>query len=133
MSKKTGRRPTNPFPKNNNLNPNGRPPLSPELKLVRNLTQEQLAQLGKLMLEKNYDELELIANSPQSNALLAMIASAIAKAVRSGNWEQAEFLMQRIVGKPKENLEVTLRGAESFAQLMAAVCDKKFGNEPSRS
>lgn len=123
--KATGR----PFAKGCKPGP-GQPPMSEELKLVRNLTQEQLAQLGKLLLAKNYDELEAIANSPQSNVLIAIIAGSAVKAARTQDWEKIETLMHRIVGKPRETLDVNLRGVLSFADLVADAAGGRRGNGP---
>lgn len=115
------------------LNPKGRPPMSAERKLVRDLTREQLAELGKLIIERNYDELEAIASSKQSNILMMMIASALCRSARTGNWDDCEALITRIVGKPKEEpIDINIQGFQAFVDIIGQAAAKRRGTIESK-
>lgn len=119
--KKTGGR---DWPKGYCPNPLGGAAGNPFLQLVKGVNKTKLAELGKLLMEKNYDELEILANNPQTNGLVGAAASAICKAHRTGDWEKLDSLLNRIVGKPIEKVEI--EGFQSFVDIIAGAAGKKL-------
>lgn len=109
-------------------NPKGVNQYSHERQLVNNLTREQLSELGKLIATRNYDELEAIAGSKQSNILMMMIASALLKSARTGNWDDCEALLTRIVGRPKEDpIDINIQGFQAFVDIIGQAAAKRRG------
>jgi hypothetical protein len=89
-----------PFKPGQSGNANGRPPLVPE------------AILNDLSF-KTKEELQAKINDPQTTVLELAIASILAKSISSGDPTRLEYVTNRLVGKPKETIEIT----NPYAQL----------------
>lgn len=118
-------------------NPNGRPPLSPEVKAIRKITAKSLEEIGDLILDGNRVSLTQIAGSSTESAIRVAYARAALNAMAKGDLTQIEVILNRCVGKPKEKLELSgdenapvqlsiqERAAKLVAFLNAAEREKK--------
>lgn len=101
--KKTGGK---SFEVGNKANPIGAAAHNPITKALRRLTQEDVADIGSLILSGNKDELQRIKDDPTSSFLRAWFCSVALKAFASGDATQVNVLLDRIIGKTKEKTEV---------------------------
>jgi hypothetical protein len=130
-------------------NPAGRPPdlIGSKLKM---LTAEEFAEIANLVVKNDLRSLQLIAKEPGASALKVWIASVVVKAIQKGDYHGLDVILNRIVGKVKDRVEVTgkdggplearavrdvqklLSDPESFKHLNALE-GKLNGPEPSSS
>lgn len=83
-------------------NPNGRPKMPPELKEAKKLTQTQIEIALTQFLAMDDKQLRAIIKDPKSTRLQAIIASIVDKAIKIGDQQRLDFLLNRIIGKVKE-------------------------------
>lgn len=102
--KKTGGK---DFGNGNRANPIGAGAHNKDLKRVRRLTQQEVSELGTLILDHNLAELTAIAKDPYACVLKVWFASIAVKAISRGDANALNAILDRIVGKPKEHIEVT--------------------------
>lgn len=88
-------------------NPNGRPRLPEELKAARKLTRVQLEILINRYLSMSAAEMMVVAEDPCTPVLDLMIASIIKRAVVNGDQLRLDFILNRIVGKVIDNVEIS--------------------------
>ena len=80
-------------------NPGGRPPGILDRDEVK-------AQLGKFW-QMSATEVEAIAQDPKATAGQRMLASIVLKGIKTGDFTGADWLLNRTIGKVKEELEVS--------------------------
>lgn len=95
------------FKKGQSGNPGGKIPDSPELKRLKNLTREELANIGNLVIAGDLKAIKKIKDNPNSPALRAMIASVALRVIGKGDMHSLDILLNRLVGKVKDELEVS--------------------------
>lgn len=88
-------------------NPSGRRPDPPELRAIKNLTEEELVEIGSLVVKGNIDDLKRIKDDPNTTVLKAMIAAVAIKTIAKGDGQALEVLLNRLIGKVKDKVEVT--------------------------
>jgi len=123
--KKTGGR---NFAFGNCANPLGAKAHDPVLKAVRRLTRAEIADIGTLLLDQNYTELERIAKDPNTPALRLLIIKVVSQAIVKGDSRAMQIILDAFAGKQRISLEVT--GAEggpiNFSSLSESELDKKI-------
>ena len=87
----------------------GRPPAPPDLTGVTYLTQDHVKRQVSVFLEKPLGELMKIAADPKSPSLQALVAQIIINAHEEGDQARLNFLLDRCVGKVKEERDVNVR------------------------
>lgn len=97
-----------PFEKGNKIG-RGRPPVPPDLKGITLLSKEQVKRAGSKLLAMSIKDLKAHAKDPATSALEAAIASIILKAHSYGDAPRMEFILSRIVGKVKDEVEVAVK------------------------
>lgn len=95
-----------PFTKGRSGNPKGRPPLSPELKMVKEFTVDELKRLIAKYFRLAKKDVEAILGYDELPAIDHLIASTICVAIRNGDISRAEYLFMRSLGKVTEKLEI---------------------------
>lgn len=107
MSENVGKSPGRPFKRGNTASVgHGRPPHSPEYKAFKSLNKEEMARLLTIFLNHSIEEVKAFAKDPKSPAMMAVMASCFMKAHETGNFAFIESVLQRTVGKVKEQIEV---------------------------
>ncbi len=87
-------------------NPNGRPKIPPEVKTLRKLTTESLAEIGDLILQGDKPRLHEIANSLTEPAIRVAYAKATINAMVKGDLSTLELILNRVVGKVKDKVDL---------------------------
>jgi len=87
------------FKKGETGNPNGRPPISKELRAVREITLDAYREVIDRILTGTVEELKEFAKDPTTPVLQVGVASAILHAIRKGDAAVIEQFAARLVGK----------------------------------
>ena len=96
------------FVKGQVANPLGAGAHNKDVKAIKSLTREQLAEIGSHIVMGNVEKLREIIRDQESSALKVLICSAIIKGIQSGNFMVMDAILNRVVGKVKDELEVKL-------------------------
>lgn len=107
-------------------NPLGGGSHNPDMKEVRRLTKEQVAEIGTLILTGNLEKLQSIKDEKSASVLKIWFASVAIKAISRGDAHSLSVILDRIVGKVKDQLELTGKDggpiqSVSEAQVKAAI------------
>lgn len=114
------------FKKGVSGNPEGRPPLTPEQKALRNLTEAEMVEIGSLVVKGNIAELKKLMKNPKTTVLKAMMAAVAVKTIQSGNPSALDTLLNRLVGKVKDVVEVNSNNKNLNANLNAEVSEEQI-------
>jgi len=89
-------------------NPAGRPKIPDDIKQAKRLNKLEVERLMNKFMAMTKDEISQSINDPTTPALEIMIGSIIAKAVSHGDPVRLNFLLDRLIGKVKDELDVTV-------------------------
>lgn len=89
------------------LNPIGGQAHNPELRRLKQMTREELAEVGGLVVQQNISELEAVAKSKTHSALQVWFATIALEAIKQKQTGLMNALLDRIVGKIPEKIELT--------------------------
>lgn len=102
--RKTGGR---DFPPGVSGNPKGGPGLPQDLKNARKLNQVEIERICNRYLYANSEELMLAFADPQLPAIEKIVISILLTALDEADQARIEWVFQRVLGKVKDQLEVT--------------------------
>ncbi len=94
------------FKKGQSGNPDGARKHDPIMKQLKNLTEEEMMEIGSLVVKGSINELKAISKDPNASALKCMIASVAIKTVAKGDAHALEILLCRLIGKVKDKVEI---------------------------
>lgn len=83
----------------------GRPAVTPQLKQLKKLNAEKLAEILNRLAHATVDELKAISQDPMTSIFELTICAILKNAVQKGDQQRVNFLLDRLVGKPKEQVE----------------------------
>ncbi len=86
----------------------GRPPIPEDLKEISLISTDTVKRLIARYVEMNKAQLQQAAQDPSTPMLEMMIASVIVKATKDGDYSRIDFLLNRLIGKVTEKMEVKL-------------------------
>ncbi len=105
-------------------NPNGRPPLNPIQRALKELTVETYRKVIEAVCTGNIDNLKEMVENPKTSALQVGVATAFMKALKAGDYATIERIAERIVGKIPDELNVTSKNLN--ANLNTAIDKEKM-------
>jgi len=85
----------------------GRKKLPADLKAANTLTKSKLEGLLNLHLWMTERQLAKVVDDPRSPMISRAIASIITKAIENGDDRRLTFILDRLIGKPKEEIDIT--------------------------
>ena len=94
-----------PWKKGQSGNPLGGQLHDAEIRAIKKLTKEELKELGAIVLKNNLDELMKIQDDPNASVLKVLVASVCVKAIKKGDMYSLDVLLNRLIGKVKEEIE----------------------------
>jgi hypothetical protein len=107
------------FKKGQSGNPNGRPPLNPIQRALKELTVDTYREVVELVLTGNLDSLKEIAESKTAAAIQVGLARAFLKAIKEGNHEVIERMAERIVGKIPDQINLVSKNLNANMDVPA--------------
>jgi hypothetical protein len=93
------------FKKGNCANPKGAGAHNKDLRIVRKLTQAEIAEVGGFILNNNLKALKETKKDPNSSVFKVWVCSVAEKAIYRGDAVALNVLLDRIVGKVKDKIE----------------------------
>jgi hypothetical protein len=87
-------------------NPGGKPVETEEQKRLRRLTKAELAECASWLVKGNIDQIRAIVKDPKASILQVWVASLVIKSIEKGDADSWDKVMNRIVGKVKDELSV---------------------------
>ncbi len=114
------------FKKGQSGNPLGGKLADPEMRAIKRLTKQEIAEIGSLLLKRNIAGLQKIvanAKDPESkhSALKVWMATICIKGMQSGDAHKLDVLLNRLVGKVTENIQLTGADGGPIQSLTAAM------------
>lgn len=91
-------------------NPNGARAHNGLKAQLKKLTTKELADMIELVMTKPVSELQKIAQNPQEISLKVGIASAMVRMINKGDFDTLERMLQRVVGKVKDEVDLNHNG-----------------------
>lgn len=126
-------------------NPAGARAHNKELKALRRLTKEQVAEVAELLLHGNLKKLQSIIDAAKTDGkrnksvLTTWFAAVAMKGIARGDMHALDVLLNRLIGKVKD--EVEWSGNAGFSQVTISLPDngysvdsplrKESGSEPN--
>lgn len=93
------------FEKGQVNNPLGAGAHNPEVKLIKKLTNDEIAELGSIIVSGDVEKLNEVRQSKTASVIQVLMASVLQKAILRGDMAAANALLDRIVGKVKDQVE----------------------------
>lgn len=93
------------FPKGVCPNPEGRPPLSPDAKAFRRLTQTEVIELISELKDATLTEIEDALRDSETPAMKAWLCRVFLEGIEGGDIIRLNAVWDRVLGKPKQALE----------------------------
>ena len=112
----------------------GRPPVSPDLKKLMKLNQNELHRLLNATLDATKEDLMKIQKDESAKAVERAFVSIIIKAIQTGDHTRMEWMISRLLGKIPDVVHVQEQHVddESKKALEEYVLERKQRNEAKR-
>jgi hypothetical protein len=95
------------FKKGKSGNPLGAKLHDPEMRMLKNLTKDEMVEIGSLVLKGSVNQLRAIAKDPNCTALKCMIAAVAVRTISKGDPAALDVLLNRLIGKVKDEVNFT--------------------------
>lgn len=95
------------FKKGISGNPSGRPKMSAEERRLVTLTKQEVARLLNMVAEMSTEEMSLAYADPDTKAIEKLFIKTILDGLDGDSVKAAEFILNRTIGKPKDDMQVT--------------------------
>jgi len=94
------------FIKGQSGNPNGRPKVPEDLKTIQSLSPSLMSKLINKYMAMNREQIIVKVKDPRTPMIETTIASILVKATQSGDYTRLNFLLDRSIGKVKDEIDV---------------------------
>lgn len=95
-----------PFKSGISGNRSGRPKLPEDIRRAQLLTSQDFIRVGNKLLQMSTVDIQKILDNPTANALEAVVAAVIQKAVKAGDSKALDMLLDRLIGKAPDIMPV---------------------------
>lgn len=86
----------------------GRPRKDPELVEVQKINRDIVEARLVSFMTMTREGLKAVIDNPATSMLDLMVASLVQKAIKEGDHQRLGFLFDRVIGKVKENVDITM-------------------------
>jgi hypothetical protein len=100
--------PSTMFKKGVTGNPLGRPAVPADLLEARKFTRLKLERVLNRMIHMTRQELSDYIKNPNIGAMELLLASILTKAISHGDYQRADFILNRLVGKVPDKIDATI-------------------------
>lgn len=97
------------FQKGVSGNPGGRAPLPEDVRKAKDLTAVEFTRIINSFFHIKTEQLDKIIASPDSTNLQKLVGGILSRAIKEQDQVRATFLLDRSIGKVKEQIEVSSR------------------------
>lgn len=111
-------------------NPSGRPKVPADILEARKMNQAELERIINKYLYMDKDAVREAIQAPGTPMMELMVASIVAQAAQKGDHQRLDFVLNRFVGKVKDQLEVknvtpfVIRHADGSQTVLGAKVEK---------
>ena len=98
-----------PFKKGKSGNPGGRPKASNTMKELKKLSKNKFAEILMKFLYLTNEEIKEIVRNPKTAMLELMLGSVILKAIRTGDQQRLDFLLNRCIGRVTDSVDISIQ------------------------
>lgn len=106
------------FPKGHSGNLRGRPEHK-ELKKIRKLTKDELAEVANLIIYSSYDDLQRLLEDRQNTpALHLMVLGVVKRIIVKGDMHALQELLNRLIGKVRDDVHIV---NEAIARIVVTI------------
>ena len=88
-------------------NVKGQPVLPEEYKVLRRMTKAELADVGNEILKGGIEQINVLLKDKKTPVLKLMVATIAAKIIKQGDMHAFDILMNRLVGKVKDEMQIS--------------------------
>ena len=106
----------------------GRLPMPDDLRGCKLMNQRQVELLLNRHMQKSVKELVAFAQDDNNEVQEVLVARILIEAIRSGDQNRFEFVLNRLLGKPKDMVEVTHK-VNYHAEIMKMIEETEAENE----
>jgi hypothetical protein len=106
------------FQKGVSGNPNGRPKLPPEIKQIQKMSPTFVRAMINKLSRMTKDELAIHLKDPKTPVLEVTLGSIYAKAIKDGDYMRLNFLLDRTIGKVKEEVDISVTPQITYRTAM---------------
>lgn len=106
--------------------------IAPEYKRLGNVNKGQVRALLTRFLDCNLKELKDIKSDPESSAMELIVVSIVTNAIKSGDQKRLDFLLDRIVGKVKDELEVSMTPHDRLMTMIEGRIEKQNDSKKAK-
>jgi hypothetical protein len=96
------------FKKGKSGNPKGRPTVPKEIRDIKKLSADELAEIVSTLFFATDAEIASLINDPDAPKLKKIVASILNKTAESGNATQLDQLLNRVIGKVQDKVTHTI-------------------------
>ena len=107
--KKDPRKNLKPFKPGQSGNPSGRPKTPEDIAKAKRLNQHELDRIINKYLWMDREAMQARLKDPSTPMMEIMVGSIVAQAAQKGDQQRLEFILQRVVGKVKDQIEVAAK------------------------
>lgn len=118
--------PATRFKKGNNANPLGGKLHDPEIRAIKRLTQDELKEVGTLVVKGDIEALKKLKEDSKCSVLQAMVASVAIRIISKGDMQALDVLLNRLIGKVKDELDMSVGGKPGAPQVIITLPDNGF-------
>lgn len=126
------------FKKGQSGNPQGGRLHDPFTRMIKRLTSAEVAEVGGLIIKKNITALKSIIEDAKMNpdskhsALKVWISTIAIKGITKGDAHALDVLLNRLIGKVKDRIELTGEEGGSVKMLVGAMTPEERERELKR-
>ncbi len=113
------------FKKGEVPNPKGRTKLPGPVKATRSMNRDQIAEIGVILLESSMDTLKELVRDPNATVIKRWAAAVAVKGIATGDFKSLDGLLNRVVGKVKDQVEIFEAPKTEIQRRMEAMTEEQ--------